>query len=77
MSKDLFKKELAKLNPYVPGKPIEEVKKEYGLTDVIKLASNENQLGPSPKAVEAVKNELKNMNIYPDASAMELRKRLA
>ncbi|QQY80117.1 histidinol-phosphate aminotransferase [Keratinibaculum paraultunense] len=77
MSKSLFRKELSKLQPYVPGKPIEEVQKEYGLTDVVKLASNENQLGPSPKAVEAVKNELKNLNIYPDAGAMELRHALA
>lgn len=77
MSKSLFRKELSKLQPYVPGKPIEEVQKEYGLTDVVKLASNENQLGPSPKAVEAVRNELKNLNIYPDAGAMELRHALA
>ncbi len=55
MSKSLFRNELSKLQPYVPGKPVEEVQKEYGLTDVVKLASNENQLGPSPKAVEAVK----------------------
>lgn len=77
MSKNLFREELSKLKPYVPGKPIEEVKKEYGLKEVIKLASNENQLGPSPKAVEAVKNELHNMNIYPDAGAMALKQELA
>lgn len=55
MAKSLFRKELAYLKPYVPGKPIEEVQKEYGIEEVVKLASNENQLGPSPKAVEAVK----------------------
>lgn len=77
MSKDLFRKELSLLQPYVPGKPVEEVMKEYGLTDVTKLASNENQLGPSPKAFEAVENELKNLNVYPDAGAMELRYALA
>ena len=77
MPKNLFRNELSKLQPYVPGKPIEEVQKEYGLTHVVKLASNENQLGPSPKAVEAVKNELKNLNVYPDAGAMELRRELA
>lgn len=77
MSKNLFRNELSKLQPYVPGKPIEEVQKEYGLTHVVKLASNENQLGPSPKAVEAVKNELKNLNVYPDAGAMKLRYELA
>lgn len=73
MSKNLFRKELSKLNPYVPGKPMEEVQKEYGLDSVVKLASNENQLGASPKAIEAVKTELGNLNIYPDAGAMELR----
>lgn len=76
MSKNLFRKELSKLNPYVPGKPIEEVQKEYGLDFVVKLASNENQLGASPKAMEAVKAELENTNIYPDAGAMELRREL-
>ena len=77
MTKSLFRKELSELKPYVPGKPIEEVKKEYGIDEVIKLASNENQLGPSPKAVEAIKKELNNINIYPDAGAMELRHELA
>lgn len=77
MSKNIFRKELSKLNPYVPGKPTEEVQKEYGLDSVEKLASNENQLGPSPKAVEAVKKELGNLNIYPDAGAMELRHAIA
>lgn len=77
MLKNLFRNELSKLQPYVPGKPIEEVQKEYGLTEVVKLASNENQLGPSPKAVEAVEKELMNLNIYPDAGAMELRHKLA
>lgn len=77
MPKNIFKKELSNLKPYVPGKPIEEVKKEYGLKDVIKLASNENPLGPSPKAIEAVRNELQNINIYPDAGAIALRQELA
>lgn len=77
VTKSLFRKELSELKPYVPGKPIEEVKKEYGIDEVIKLASNENQLGPSPKAVEAIKRELNNINIYPDAGAMELRHELA
>lgn len=76
MSKNVFRKELSKLNPYVPGKPVEEVQKEYNLDSVVKLASNENQLGASPKAVEAVKSELGNLNIYPDAGAMELRREL-
>lgn len=77
MSKNLFRNELSNLRPYIPGKPTEEVQKEYGLDSVVKLASNENQLGPSPKAVEAVKKELANLNTYPDAGAMELRRELA
>lgn len=72
-----FRKELAGLRPYIPGKPIEEVQKEYGISEVIKLASNENQLGPSPKAVEAIRRELENINIYPDPGCMELRNKLA
>ena len=62
-----------KMPLYSPGKPIEEVKRELGLTDVIKIASNENPLGPSPKAVEAVKKAAENMHIYPDMFAVELR----
>ena len=66
-----------KMHLYSPGKPIEEVKRELGLTDVIKLASNENPLGPSPKAVAAVAEAAKGMNIYPDASGYELRQALS
>ena len=54
MSKNLFRKELETLKPYVPGKPIEAVKKEFGLERIVKLASNENPLGPGLKAREAV-----------------------
>ncbi|MFN8791551.1 MAG: histidinol-phosphate transaminase [Bdellovibrionales bacterium] len=58
--------ELEKLIPYKPGKPISETQREYGLKSVIKLASNENPLGPSPKAVEAAQAVLKNQHLYPD-----------
>lgn len=77
VEKSLFRKELSSLRPYIPGKPIEEVQKEYGIKEIIKLASNENQLGPSPKAIEAVKREAENINIYPDPGCMELRRALA
>src|SRR4051812_24575469 len=60
------------LQPYVPGKPIEETEREYGITGVIKLASNENPLGPSPKAVEAIKASLSQLNLYPDGSSYHL-----
>jgi histidinol-phosphate aminotransferase len=62
---------------YIPGKPIEEVQRELGLKEVIKLASNENCLGPSPKAVAAIKKNIGNINRYPDASSFYLRKKLA
>lgn len=75
--KNLFRKEVLTLKRYVPGKPIEEVKKELGLEDIVKLASNENPLGPSKKAVEAIKKEAENIHIYPDSSAAAVRERLA
>jgi histidinol-phosphate aminotransferase len=65
------------LVPYVPGKPIEEVEREYGITDIIKLASNENPYGPSPRAVEAMKAAVENTRLYPDGSCFSLTKRLS
>ena len=77
MAKKIFRKELEKLNVYVPGKPIEDVMREYGLTSVVKLASNENPLGPSPKAIAAVQAEAARINIYPDPAVRSLREKLA
>ena len=77
MTRNIFRNELANLNAYVPGKPVEEVKKEYGLTEVIKLASNENPLGPSKLAIEAIIKEATNVNIYPDPSVDALKEKLA
>ncbi|WP_077618593.1 histidinol-phosphate transaminase [Bacillus sinesaloumensis] len=71
------KEQLLDLKPYQPGKPIEEVKKEYGLEKIVKLASNENPYGCSEKAKEAVKNSLNSFAIYPDGYATELREKLA
>jgi histidinol-phosphate aminotransferase len=65
------------LTPYPPGKPIEEVERELGIQGSIKLASNENPLGPSPRAVAAVSAALNSMHLYPDGSAFYLRRRLA
>ena len=65
------------LTPYVPGKPIEEVKRELGIDDIVKLASNENPLGPSPKALAAMKAALDNVALYPEGSCFELRQSLA
>ncbi len=65
------------VHPYVPGKPIEEVQREYGLQDVVKLASNENPLGPSPRALAALTEALPRLNFYPDGQSYTLRQALA
>lgn len=65
------------LKPYVPGKPVEEVKRELGLTDVVKLASNENPLGPSPLAIEAGRKALEGAAYYPEGSSPHLVQDLA
>jgi len=65
------------IKPYVPGKPIEEVERELGLSDVIKLASNENPLGPSPKGVEALREAAGRVQLYPDGYCYDLRQELA
>ncbi|MBN2259707.1 MAG: histidinol-phosphate transaminase [Clostridiales bacterium] len=76
MAKNIFRKELATLNAYVPGKPIEKVMEEYGLKEVVKLASNENPLGPSKLAIEAIIEEASNVNIYPDPSVDIVKEKL-
>ncbi len=65
------------LLPYEGGKPVEELAREFGITDAIKLASNENPLGPSPKALEAARAILSQVHRYPDAAAFKLRERIA
>jgi histidinol-phosphate aminotransferase len=65
------------LTPYVPGKPMEEVEREYGIEDPVKLASNENPLGPSPRAVEAIKRTLSRLHRYPDGGGHDLSLKLA
>ena len=63
--------------PYVPGKPISDVQRELGLSDVIKLASNENPLGCSQKVTRALSNALTDLLLYPDGNATVLRNKLA
>lgn len=65
------------LKPYVPGKPMEELERELGISDSIKLASNENPLGPSPRAVEAIARSLAKLNRYPDGGGYVLTQKLA
>ncbi|MFH0959280.1 MAG: histidinol-phosphate transaminase [Pseudomonadota bacterium] len=62
---------------YIPGKPVAEVEREYGISGAIKLASNENPLGPSPKAMEAILRNAGMANIYPESSAPDLRSAIA
>jgi len=68
---------LLKINPYVPGKPIEEVQRELGIDDVVKLASNENLFGASPKVIEAIKKAAESVNFYPDGDCYYLRNEIA
>jgi histidinol-phosphate aminotransferase len=63
--------------PYVPGKPVAELERELGVVNAVKMASNENPLGPSPLAVKAVEGHLWNAHVYPESSAPELRAALA
>jgi len=65
------------LEPYPPGLPIEEVERKLGIRGSIKIASNENPLGPSPKALEAIARSLSSLHRYPDGSTFYLRRRLA
>ncbi len=65
------------IKPYKPGKPISEVEREYGISHSIKLASNENPLGPSPRAVQAMRAAMADLHRYPDASGYDLIHKLA
>lgn len=75
--KRLTRKEIEKLVPYPPGKPIEELERELGITGSIKLASNENPIGPSPLAVKAILENIGRLNRYPDGSSYYLKEKLS
>ncbi len=68
---------ISSLVPYPPGKPIEELEREYGVKKPVKLASNENPLGPSPLAVQAVRSMLSTLHRYPDGSGYYLKQKIA
>jgi histidinol-phosphate aminotransferase len=76
-AQDLVLPSVAALAPYEPGKPIEELQRELGIGEPVKLASNENPVGPSPLAVEAIKAALGELNRYPDGASFELRRKIA
>ncbi len=71
------KANLIRVNNYQPGKPIEELQREYGVKNAVKLASNENALGPSPKALAALRRALPSVHRYPDGGCFYLRKKLS
>jgi histidinol-phosphate aminotransferase len=72
-----FRRSIAELIPYEPGKPVEEVQRELGLDRVVKLASNEGPFGPFPAALEALEQQRHELNRYPDGGAYALRTALA
>ena len=74
--KELVRKNILNVSPYIAGRPIEETKRQLGLKMVYKLASNENPLGPSPRALEAIKRNLSGINRYPDSQGFYLKRRL-
>ena len=71
------RKNILKVKPYIPGKPIEEVKRELGLRQVTKLASNESPFGPSPRVRQAVIGKIEGLNRYPESDCYDLRKELS
>ena len=73
----LVPEHIKNLSSYKPGKRIEDVRKEFNIRKIIKLSSNENPLGPSPKAIKCVEKCLKGTNRYPDSSGYKLRNKLA
>jgi len=77
MTRKLYKEYIDQIHPYEPGKPIREVERELGLRNIVKLASNENPLGPSGKALRAMRRVLREVHMYPEGSCHYLVKRLA
>jgi len=75
--RDLIKPHIRDLQPYEPGKPIEELERELGIEGAIKLASNESPIGPSPLAMAAVRDALDGVHRYPDGSSYALREKLS
>ncbi len=77
MIKNLVRKNVLGIKPYEPGKPIEELKRELDISNIVKMASNENPLGPSKKAIAAMRKAISGVNRYPDGSCYYLKKALS
>ncbi|MBL4954337.1 histidinol-phosphate transaminase [Neobacillus sp. YIM B02564] len=77
MAQDQWRRSIRQLKEYIPGKAIEEVKRELGLDKIIRLASNENPFGPSPKAVQAMQAAVADSQLYPESTGREVREKLA
>lgn len=77
MIEDLVRKNVLGIKPYEPGKPIEELKRELRISNIIKMASNENPLGPSKRAIKAMKRAIVSANRYPDGSCYYLKETLS
>jgi histidinol-phosphate aminotransferase len=76
--KKMVRKEILKFQPYLPGKPIDEVRREFGIRGkIIKLASNENPFGPQPEVIAGIKRAVEGLNVYPDGASRALRVLLA
>jgi histidinol-phosphate aminotransferase len=77
--KDLAPEHVRRIAPYVPGKPISETARELGIpeAEILKMASNENPLGPSPRALEAIRGALSGLNYYPDGGGYDLKRALS
>ena len=75
--KDLINSGIKGLTPYEPGKPIEDLEREYGIKNAIKLASNESPLGPSPKVLEVLKEVISGIHRYPDGNGSRLKEALS
>ncbi|MED5340096.1 MAG: histidinol-phosphate transaminase, partial [Pseudomonadota bacterium] len=74
---DKVNQRIAALQPYKPGKPIEELARELGINDIVKLASNENPLGPAQQVLDAISEASTQLPRYPDGSGYELKQALA
>lgn len=74
---DLAHEGVRALRPYEPGKPIDELERELGISNIVKLASNENPLGPGERAVVAIRGEVEQMHLYPDGNAFNLKRALS